>query len=85
MMATFVSSGSLLVRNPDYATAAVAQLEPQPPTQGLFQALALLGQRFLGCALILFGGAMVLTLLLMPLGLPVVLLGVALIAAPCDL
>ena len=84
MMPSFVSSDSFLIRNVDYPMAGTQEGQDQPPAHRLFQALSLLGQRFLGCVCLLFGGALVLTLLLMPLGLPVFLLGVALIAAPAD-
>ncbi len=47
----------------------------------LAQVLGQLGQLLLGAMLLLLGAAMVLTLWLLPIGLPLTLLGVALLAA----
>ena len=84
MLATLVSSDSCLIRNVDYPMAGAQEGQHQCPAHRLFQVLGLLAQRVLGWVLLLFGGAMVLTLLLLPLGLPLLLLGVTLIVAPGD-
>jgi hypothetical protein len=46
--------------------------------------LALSGQRLLGAVLLLLGILMMTTLLLLPIGLPLALFAVALIAAPAS-
>jgi hypothetical protein len=48
----------------------------------LGQTLGHLGQVLFGVLLLLVGGALLLTLWLLPVGLPLALLGLALIAAP---
>ena len=52
------------------------------PRHSLPQTLAFAGRRLLGAVLLLLGIMMISTLLLLPVGLPVALLAVALIAAP---
>jgi hypothetical protein len=52
------------------------------PSLSLLQTLAPAGRRLLGAVLLLLGIAMTSTLLLLPVGLPLALLAVALIAAP---
>jgi hypothetical protein len=48
----------------------------------LLQTLAFAGQTLLGAVLLFFGILMISTLFLLPVGLPLALLGVALIVAP---
>lgn len=64
--------------------SAVAGRGPSAPGPGpsLLQTLASAGRRLLGAVLLLLGIAMMSTLLLLPVGLPLALLAVALIAAP---
>ena len=69
----------LLVRDP--AIVARARDVPSASTS-LAQALGHLSQVLLGVLLLLLGGALLLTLWLLPVGLPLALLGMALIAAP---
>ena len=82
-MATIQSSKQLLARMwGSHAVVverapAVARASPS-----LAQALGHLGQLLLGVLLLLLGSALVLTLWLPPVGLPLALLGTALIAAP---
>jgi hypothetical protein len=52
------------------------------PDSSLLQTLAVVGRKLLGAVLLLLGILMISTLLLLPIGLPMVLLAVALIAAP---
>ncbi len=65
-----------------YALAAKPRTHHAPSIRWLARELGHLGQRLLGVMLLLLGSALVLTLWLMPVGLPLALLGVALIAAP---
>ncbi len=82
-MATIESSNHvatrILVRHPP-----VVERVPNTPSASpsMAQDLGHLGQVFLGVLLLLLGGALVLTLWLLPIGLPLALLGTALIAAP---
>jgi hypothetical protein len=81
-MATVKSSVRLTLRvrprNSDVDRAARAF----GPSQSLPQTLAFAGRKLLGAALLLLGIMMMSTLLLLPVGLPVALLALALIAAP---
>ena len=52
------------------------------PNSSLLQTLAVAGRRLLGAVLLLLGILMVSTFVLLPVGLPAVLLAMALIAAP---
>lgn len=52
--------------------------------QSFAQILGHVGRQLLGAVLLLFGGAMVFTLWLIPVGLPLMLFGLALLAAPQD-
>jgi hypothetical protein len=63
---------------------AVAGQGPSAPGPGLslLQTLASAGRRLLGAVLLLLGILLMSTLLLLPVGLPLALLAVALIAAP---
>ena len=55
---------------------------PEDPNSSLLQTLAFASRRMLGGVLLLFGMAMTSTLVLLPVGLPLALFAVALIAAP---
>jgi hypothetical protein len=55
---------------------------PPRPDGELLQTLALAGRRLLGAVLLLLGILMMSTLLLLPVGLPLALLAVTLLAAP---
>ena len=54
----------------------------RPLSHSLAQSLGHLSQVLLGVLLLVLGGALLLTLWLLPVGLPLALLGMALIAAP---
>ncbi len=56
--------------------------EQFPWTPSFVQSLGQLVQQGIGLAMLLFGTAMLFTLWLIPLGLPLTLLGLALMAAP---
>jgi hypothetical protein len=84
-MATFQVQRRSAARRLDRYVAAVKPRTSLPPSSpSLAQILAHLGQRFLGATLLLLGSVLVFTLVLMPVGLPLVLLGVALIAEPSN-
>jgi hypothetical protein len=70
----------LLRRTPE--THPMAIMPSVSPS--LAQVLGHLVQVLLGLFLLIFGMGLVLTLVLMPIGLPLSLVGVALIAAPSD-
>lgn len=72
------SPARILVRNAPPAEPSHDVLLASP---SLAQILGHVGQILLGLMLLLLGSAMVLTLWLMPIGLPLALLGVALIVA----
>jgi len=55
---------------------------PEDPNSSLLQTMAFASRRLLGGVLLLLGMAMTSTLLLLPIGLPLALLAIALIAAP---
>jgi hypothetical protein len=82
-MATIQSSKQLLARLL-VRDRAVVGLDPDVPAArpSLTQDLARLGRVWLGVLLLLLGSALLLTLWLLPVGLPLALLGMALIAAP---
>ena len=63
-------------------TAAARNPGTPGPAGELLQTLALAGRRLLGAVLLLLGILMMSTLLLLPVGLPLALLAVALLAAP---
>ena len=82
-MATIQSSKQLLARMWG-GHAVVAERAPDVAwaSPSLVQALGQLGQMLLGVLLLLLGSVLLLTLWLLPVGLPLALLGTALIAAP---
>ncbi len=85
-MATVQSSNHRLARTLLRQAAVVERGPDLPPARlSLAQILGHLGQRLLGVTLLVLGVALVLTLVLMPVGLPLALLGVALLAAPGSL
>ena len=55
---------------------------PEDPNSSLLQTMAFASRRLLGGVLLLLGMAMTSTLVLLPVGLPLALLAIALIAAP---
>jgi hypothetical protein len=81
-MATVQSSIRLTLRARPRNSDAERAARALGPSQSLPQTLAFAGRRLLGAALLLLGIMMMSTLLLLPVGLPVALLAVALIAAP---
>ena len=81
-MATIQSSMQIFARSLVRAPAVVARTSDVPSAStSLAQALGHLSQVLLGVLLLLLGGALLLTLWLLPVGLPLALLGLALIAA----
>ncbi|GEM_PF-4523283 len=62
--------------------AAVQYPEVSPSSHSIPHAFSHFGHVLLGIVLFLLGSALVITLWLMPVGLPLALLGLALIAAP---
>jgi hypothetical protein len=72
------SSGCLLHRR----SGSIAQGHHTGANASLHEALGDLAQRALGILFVLFGVALTLTLWLLPVGLPLGLLGCALIATP---
>jgi hypothetical protein len=84
-MATVQSSSFSLVQRLDRHVAVLRRKPPQPSRDYLVvQELLALSRRFFGALLLLLGAAMTITLWLMPVGLPLGLLGVALLAAPSN-
>ena len=82
-MATIQSSKQMLARRLVRGPAVLARAHDVPSAStSLAHALGHLSQVWLGVLLLLLGGALMLTLWLLPLGLPLALLGMALIAAP---
>ena len=55
---------------------------PEDPNSWLVQTMTVASRRLLGGVLLLLGMAMISTLVLLPVGLPLALLAIALIAAP---
>ena len=82
-MATIQLSKLMLARRLVCDPVVVARASDVPSAiTSLAQALCHLSQVLLGVLLLLLGGALLLTLWLLPVGLPLALLGMALIAAP---
>jgi hypothetical protein len=84
-MATIQSSKQLLARLLVRDRVVVGP-DPDVPSArpSLTQDLGHLGQVLLGVLLLLLGSVLLLTLWLLPVGLPLALLGMALIAAPSN-
>jgi hypothetical protein len=81
-MATIQSSNRLALRALLLRAGADQAPGTQGPTLSVLQTLACTGRRLLGAALLLLGILLMSTLVLLPVGLPLALLAVALIAAP---
>jgi hypothetical protein len=81
-MATVHSSNGLALRAQLRDTAAYRGPGAPGPSPSVPQTLAIGGRRLLGAVLLLLGILMMSTLVLLPIGLPLALLAVALIAAP---
>jgi hypothetical protein len=81
-MTTVQALNRLAVRARLGNAAADRAPEPPGPSPSVRRALAFEGRRLLGAVLLLSGILMMSTLLLLPVGLPVALFAVALIAAP---
>ncbi len=77
-MATALSSNHPALR-PQHRNAAACARGPSP---SVVRTLAFEGRRLLGAVLLLLSVLMMSTLLLLPIGLPVALFALALIAAP---
>ena len=83
-MATFVSLNRPLLRV-QHSNAAAEQLPAAPaPSGSLAPALFLAARKVLGVVLLLLGILMTFTFILLPVGMPLALLAVALIVAPGD-
>ena len=80
-MAT-VQSQNRMVPWARIGNVATPRQVPEDPNSSLLQTLAFASRRMLGGVLLLLGMAMTSTLVLLPVGLPLALLAVALIAAP---
>jgi hypothetical protein len=80
-MAT-VQSQNRMVPWARIGNVATPRQVPEDPNSSLLQTLAFASRRLLGGVLLLLGMAMTSTLLLLPVGLPLALLAIALIAAP---
>ena len=83
-MATVQSSIPLALRARLRNPAADRSRLAPGPGPSVLRTLALGGRRLLGAVLLLLGILMMSTLLLRPVGLPLALLAVALVAAPDD-
>jgi hypothetical protein len=84
-MATLQSSNHVLPRIGTRRATGVRRSTIVPSSSpSLAQRFGHLAQALLGITFLLLGIALVLTLVLMPIGLPLALVGVALIAAPSD-
>jgi hypothetical protein len=81
-MATVQSSNRLTLRAHLQNAGADRGVGVPGPSPSLLRALALPGRRLLGVVLLLLGILMMSTLLLLPVGLPLALVALALIAAP---
>ena len=82
-MATIQSSKQMLARRLIRDPAVLARArDVSSASTSLAEFLGHLSQVLLGVLLLVLGGALVLTLWLLPVGLPLALLGMALIAAP---
>ena len=83
-MATVQSSIRLALRARLRSPAAGQSRLVPGPGPAVLRTLALAGRRLLGAVFLLLGILMMSTLLLLPVGLPLALLAVALVAAPDD-
>lgn len=81
-MATVESSNRLALRGKVRSAAEDRGAGAPGPSPSILRDLALLLRRLLGAVLLLLGVLMMSTLLLLPVGLPLALLAVALIVAP---
>ena len=81
-MATVQSTIRMAQRALLRSAAADRGLGPQRPSPSGLQTLACAGRKLLGVLLLLLALLMISTLLLMPVGLPLALVAVAMIAAP---
>jgi hypothetical protein len=81
-MATALSSNHPALRARLRNAAAGLGPWARGPSLSVVRTLAFEGRKLLGAVLLLFGVLMMSTLLLLPVGLPLALLAVALIAAP---
>ena len=81
-MATVQSSKRLALRAQLLRAAAVRGPGTPGPSPTVLPTLTFAGRRLLGAVLLILGVLMMSTLLLLPVGLPLALLAVALIAAP---
>jgi hypothetical protein len=81
-MANVQSSNGLALRRQLRGAAAGRNQGAPGPTRDLLQALAVAGRKLVGAVFLLLGILMMSTLLLLPVGLPLALLAVALLAAP---
>ena len=81
-MATLQSSNRLTLRAQFRNAAANRGPGALGPSLSVLRTLALGGRRLLGAVLLLLGILLMSTLLFLPVGLPLALLSVALIAAP---
>ena len=80
-MAT-VQSQNRMVPWARIGNVATPRQVPEDPNSSLLQTMAFASRRLLGGVLLLLGMAMTSTLVLLPVGLPLALLAIALIAAP---
>ena len=83
-MATVQSSNGVALRAQFRDTAAYRGPGAPGPSPSVLRALASGGRRLLGAVLLFLGILMMSTLVLLPVGLPLALLAVALIAAPSN-
>jgi hypothetical protein len=81
-MATVQSSNGLALRARLWDTAAYRGPGAPGPSPAVARTLAIGGRRLLGAVFLLLGILMMSTLVLLPVGLPLALFAVALIAAP---
>ena len=81
-MATVQSWKRLALRAQLQRAAAVRRPDTPGPSPSVLPTLAFAGRRLLGAVLLILGILMMATLMLLPVGLPLALLAVALIAAP---
>ena len=81
-MATVPSSSHPALRPQPWNAAADLGPSAREPSPSVLRTLAFEGRRLLGAVLLLLSVLMMSTLLLLPIGLPVALFALALIAAP---
>jgi len=81
-MATALSSNHRALRAQPWNAAADLGPSAREPSPSVLRTLAFEGRRLLGAVLLLLSVLMMSTLLLLPIGLPVALFALALIAAP---